>query len=207
MRVLLVATTNRHKLEEYRAIFSDLPYQLLSLHDLHIDLDVEETGTTFQENSVLKALTYARVAGQLTLADDSGLEIDALNGEPGVYSARFAGYHTPYEERFRILYERLRAVPGITPEQWTARFRCVITLAEPQGYYQCAEGTLEGRIATEPRGTHGFGYDPIVYVPALGKTCAELEPAVKHRISHRGIAAQRACALLEHWSPSPSPLI
>lgn len=207
MRVLLVATTNRHKLEEYQTIFSDLPYQLLSLHDLHIDLDVEETGTTFQENSVLKALTYARVAGQLTLADDSGLEIDALNGEPGVYSARFAGYHTPYEERFRILYERLRAVPGITPEQWTARFRCVITLAEPQGYYQSVDGTLEGRIATEPRGTHGFGYDPIVYVPALGKTCAELEPAVKNRISHRGVAARRARTLLEHWSPSSSSSI
>ena len=196
MRTLLIATTNRHKLEELRAIFSNLPYQLFSLSDVQIDFDVEETGTTFQANSELKALTYARASGKLSLADDSGLEIDALGGVPGVYSARFAGVDTPYEERFRLLYERLRDIP---PEQRTARFRCVMTIAEPSGYYQSVEGTLEGRIADAPCGTHGFGYDPIFFVPEYGMTCAELAPEVKNRISHRAQAAQRARVLLENW--------
>jgi XTP/dITP diphosphohydrolase len=196
MRALLIATTNRHKLEELRAIFSNLPYQLFSLSDAQIDFDVEETGTTFQANSELKALAYARASGKLSLADDSGLEIDALGGVPGVYSARFAGVDTPYEERFRLLYERLRDIP---PEQWTARFRCVMTIAEPSGYAQSVEGTLEGRIATAPCGTHGFGYDPIFFVPEYGMTSAELAPEVKNRISHRAQAAQRARVLLENW--------
>jgi XTP/dITP diphosphohydrolase len=196
MPVVLIATTNRHKLEELRAIFSNLPYQLFSLNDAQIDFDVEETGTTFQANSELKALTYARASGKLSLADDSGLEIDALGGAPGVYSARFAGVDTPYEERFRLLYERLRDIP---PEQRTARFRCVITIAEPSGYYQSVEGTLEGRIADAPRGVHGFGYDPIFFVPEYGMTSAELAPEVKNRISHRAQAAQRARVLLENW--------
>ena len=204
MRALLVATTNRHKLEELQTIFSDLPYQLLSLHDLHIDLDVEETGTTFQENSALKALTYARISGVLTLADDSGLEIDALGGEPGVYSARFAGRNTPYEERFRIIYERLHAQKELSPAPWTARFRCVMTIAEANGYHQSVDGALEGYVADAPRGEHGFGYDPIVYVPEFGKTCAELEPAIKNQISHRGVAARHARALLESWPQSSS---
>lgn len=196
MRVLLIATTNRHKLEELRAIFPNLPYQLFSLNDAQIDFDVEETGTTFQANSELKALTYARASGKLSLADDSGLEIDALGGAPGVYSARFAGVDTPYEERFRLLYERLRDIP---PEQRTARFRCVMTIAEPSGYYQSVDGTLEGRIADAPRGVHGFGYDPIFFVPEYGMTSAELAPEVKNRISHRAQAAQRARVLLENW--------
>ncbi|GER92032.1 non-canonical purine NTP pyrophosphatase [Dictyobacter vulcani] len=202
MRVLLVATTNRHKLEEYRAIFQDLPYQLLSLTDLGIDFDVEETGTTFQENAELKALAYARAAGVLALADDSGLEIDALGGAPGVYSARFAGVDTPYEKRFPLLFDRLRDVP---PEQWTARFRCVITIAEPSGYHQSVDGSIEGMITNPPRGANGFGYDPIFLVPELGKTTAELPPAQKNQISHRGRAALKAHAVLENWSPSPLP--
>src|SRR5579875_3679290 len=111
MRSLLLATTNRHKVEEFRAIFSDLPFQLLSLRDIHLDLEVEETGTTFQENSELKALAYARASGLLALADDSGLEIDKLGGAPGVYSARFISPQTSYEERFRVILERLRGVP------------------------------------------------------------------------------------------------
>src|SRR5579875_2913632 len=125
MRSLLLATTNRHKVEEFQAIFSDLPFQLLSLRDIHLDLEVEETGATFQENSKLKALTYARASGLLALADDSGLEIDALDGAPGVYSARFLGEHTSYEERFKIILARLRGLPQ---ERRTARFRCVITI-------------------------------------------------------------------------------
>jgi len=201
MRALLVATTNRHKLEEYRAIFAHLPYQLLSLNDLHIDFDVEETGTTFQANAELKALAYARASGTLSLADDSGLEIDALGGAPGVYSARFAGVDTPYEERFPILFDRLHGVP---PEKWTARFKCVITIAEPSGYHQSVEGSIEGLITDPPRGANGFGYDPIFLVPELGKTTAEIEPEHKNKISHRGQAALKARALLEDWPSSPS---
>jgi XTP/dITP diphosphohydrolase len=197
MRVLLVATTNRHKLEEYRVMFAGLPYQLCSLSDLHLDFDVEETGTTFQENAALKAWAYARAAGELSLADDSGLEIDALGGEPGVYSARFAGVDTPYEERFRIIFERLRDVPE---EQRSARFRCVICIADPStGKLESVDGTIEGRIPETSRGVNGFGYDPIFYVPELGMTTAEISPEHKNRISHRGLAAQKARGLLENW--------
>src|SRR6266849_25043 len=133
MRALLLATTNRHKLEEFYTIFSDLPLTLQSLREVHIDLDVEETGATFAENAELKALAYARASGMLSLADDSGLEIDALGGAPGVYSARFAGTETSYAERFRIILEQLREFPI---GQRTARFSCAITIAEPSGYYQ-----------------------------------------------------------------------
>ncbi len=196
MRDLLLATSNRHKVGEYRAIFSDLPFHLLSLRDIQLDIDVEESGTSFAENAQLKALAYARASGKLSLADDSGLEIDALGGVPGIYSARFAGPATSYAERFRIILERLREVPAA---QRTARFRCAVTIAEPSGYFQTVEGTLEGEIALAPRGEHGFGYDPIFYVPELGKTTAELEPQQKHRISHRGRAAQLATTMLEHW--------
>ena len=196
MRNLLLATTNHHKLEEYRAIFSNLPFSLLSFNDLQLDLHVEETGTTFAENAELKAMAYAQASGMLSLADDSGLVIDALNGAPGVYSARFAGEDTSYAERFRLILEQLQGLPI---EQRTARFYCAITIAEPSGYWQTVEGILEGRIADAPRGNHGFGYDPIFFVPELGKTTAELTPEQKNRISHRGRAAHLAAALLRNW--------
>ncbi|MDQ2907236.1 MAG: XTP/dITP diphosphatase [Ktedonobacteraceae bacterium] len=198
MRDLLLATTNRHKLEEYRAILSDLPFTLLSPTDIDLDLDVEETGTTFAENAELKALAYAKASGLLSLADDSGLEIDALDGAPGVYSARFAGRDASYEERFRLILEQLKGLPEA---QRTARFCCSIVLAEPSGYHQMAEGVIEGVIADAPRGEHGFGYDPIFLVPALGKTTAEITSEQKHRISHRGRAAEQARALLQNWRP------
>jgi XTP/dITP diphosphohydrolase len=201
MRALLLATTNRHKVGEFRAIFSDLPFQLLSLQDVHLNLDVEETGTTFLENAELKALTYARASGLLALSDDSGLEIDALNGAPGVYSARFAGVDTPYPERFKIILPQLQGLPM---EKRTARYRAVITIAEPTGYHRSVEGTLEGVIAEAPRGENGFGYDPIFLVPSLGKTTAELTPEQKNHISHRGQAAQRARELLLNWPHSPA---
>ncbi len=202
MRVLLLATTNPHKVDEYRAILSNLPFTLLSLNDIQLDMDVEETGTTFRENAELKARAYAQASGMLSLADDSGLEIDALDGAPGVYSARFAGVDATYEERFDILLTQLQDVPV---ERRTARFRCVISLAEPSGYLRSVDGTIEGVIADAPRGKNGFGYDPIFLVPALGKTTAELTPEHKNKISHRGRAAQLARELLEHWPPSASP--
>jgi XTP/dITP diphosphohydrolase len=196
MRTLLLATTNEHKLDEFRTILRDLPFTLLSLRDVQIDMDVEETGTTFAENAILKAQAYAQAANMLALADDSGLEIDALGGAPGIYSARFAGRETPYTERFRLIFERLQDVP---PAERTARFRCAIALAEPSGYVRVVEGTIEGVIADSARGEHGFGYDPIFLVPELGLTTAEISPADKNQISHRGRAAEAARQLLESW--------
>jgi len=132
----------------------------------------------------------------LTLADDSGLEIDALGGAPGVHSARYLGRETSYEERFHVILEQLQGLPL---NQRGAHFRCVIALAEPSGTIRMVEGVVEGVIADHPRGTHGFGYDPIFFLPELGKTFAELEPGYKNRISHRARAAQSARKLLEDW--------
>src|SRR5467141_254291 len=139
MRTLLLATSNQHKLEELCAILSDLPFKLVSLKDLQLDMLVEETGATFAENAELKARAYAQASGMIALADDSGLEIDALGGAPGVYSARFAGPETSYEERFRLILERLG---GLSIEQRTARFRCAIAIAEPAGYCREVEGVI-----------------------------------------------------------------
>ncbi len=189
MLTLLLATTNPGKLREYRQIFAQLPLHLTTLDEQGIDLEVEETGTTFAENAILKARAYAQASGLLTLADDSGLEIDALGGEPGVYSARWPSAATPYPERFRLIFDRL---VGLPPEQRTARFRCVIALARPDGWQEVVEGVVEGIIGDAPRGENGFGYDPIFVVPALGQTTAELSPEEKHRISHRGRAARAA---------------
>jgi len=205
-RHVVLATTNPHKVEEFRAIYADLPVALVTPADLGLRVGVVETGTTFEQNAVLKALAFAEAAGLPALADDPGLEIDALGGEPGVYSARWAGEATSYPERFRILFRRLAAVPD---DQRTARYRCAIALAEPRprGLYQIVEGTLEGAITREPRGSGGFGYDPIFLVPSLGRTVAELPPDEKHAISHRGRAARAAREPLLHLlarRPTPS---
>ncbi|MGH2487076.1 MAG: RdgB/HAM1 family non-canonical purine NTP pyrophosphatase [Ktedonobacterales bacterium] len=194
---LVIATTNRHKLEEFREIYADLPYQLLSLATLGVKIEVEETGTTFAANAVLKALACAEATGLLTLADDSGLEIDALGGEPGVYSARWAGVETPYPERFRLLNDRLGATPD---EERTARYRCAIAIARPapRGLYDVVEGTFEGRIAREARGSGGFGYDPIFFVPERGVTVGEMTAEEKHTMSHRARAANAARPALAH---------
>lgn len=188
---IVLASTNRHKIDEFRALFADTPYELMGPDDLGLAVEVEETGTTFHENAVLKAIAYAEAANLLALADDSGLEIDALGGEPGVYSARWAGVETSYEERFRILFERLASV---SDERRTARYRCVIAVAQPapHGLYTVVDGTLEGLIARQARGNGGFGYDPIFYVPEKGRTVGEMTPAEKHAISHRGRAAAAA---------------
>jgi XTP/dITP diphosphohydrolase len=194
-RRLLIATGNPHKIEEFREIFAGLPFELISPEQVNLHLEVEETGTTFAENATLKAVAFADATGLLALADDSGLEIDALGGEPGVYSARWAGEGVSYPERFRLLFERLAGVPEV---RRTAHYRCVIALAEPApvGVFGLAEGTVEGRIAAAPHGTGGFGYDPIFYVPELGRTFGEVAPAEKHRISHRARAAAKAREIL-----------
>ena len=191
---LLIATTNRGKLKEYRAMLDGLPFELLSLEDAGITLDVEETGETFEENAILKAKTYAALAGMLTLADDSGLEVDALGGEPGVRSARYAGEGATSRQRNELLLRNLAAKDGADR---SARFRCVIAVASPDGdWVRTVEGSCEGTIAYEMKGETGFGYDPLFIVPEYGAHMAELTMEQKNHISHRGRAIERAKPLL-----------
>lgn len=191
---LLLATHNRGKVQEYRSLLRGLPYRLTGLEDVGITLKVEEEGDSFEENARAKALAYARMSGLLTLADDSGLEVDALGGEPGRRSARYAGEQATDEANRALLLHRLKNVPWAGR---SARFRCVIALAGPKDYVETCESQCRGVIAFEPRGAGGFGYDPIFYVPELGKTMAEMSPEEKNDISHRGRAALGARALLQ----------
>jgi len=188
MTKLLVATHNQGKVAEFVEILQDLAIEWLSLDDVGVTQDVEETGSTFRENGVLKAQAYAAETGLLTLADDSGLEVDALNGAPGVYTARYGGEGLTAVQRYQKLLDELKAVPE---PQRTARFRCVIVLAAPDGTILGeSDGVCEGRIAHAPVGDNGFGYDPVFYLPQFKQTMAQLPPAQKHRISHRGRAVQ-----------------
>lgn len=190
---ILLATSNPGKVEEYRVLLAHLSMTLVTPADQGLDDQPEETGVTFEENSLIKARYYAQASGLLSLADDSGLEVDALGGEPGVHSARFAGEGATDADRVVLLLSRLKGVP---PEQRTAQFRCVVALAWPGGATETFHGSYEGQIADEPRGANGFGYDPIFYVPELEKTFAELEPDVKNRLSHRAVAARFAAERL-----------
>jgi XTP/dITP diphosphohydrolase len=194
MMKLLIATYNPGKVKEYEELLAGLPLELTYPAQEGLDIEVAETGESFAENARLKAIAYARASGLLTLADDSGLEVDALGGEPGIRSARYAGKGASDEERYQLLLEKLQGVPR---EERTARFRCIIAVATPEGQIHTAEGTCEGIIAFEPKGEHGFGYDPVFYLPKYGKTMAELPPATKNQISHRAGAAQRAREILK----------
>ena len=191
---LLIATQNPGKVREYAEILQGLPVDLVSLSDLQIHTAVEETGETYTENALLKARTYAAKAGLPTLADDSGLEVDALGGAPGVRSARYAGKDASDRDRYELLLRNLEDVPE---EERNARFRCVIAIVWPDGSEQVAQGTVEGRIVDQPRGEHGFGYDPVFHVPAFYRTMAELAPEIKNRISHRARAGEKARQILE----------
>lgn len=191
---LLVATTNQGKLKEYRDLLAALEVEWVSLRDVGLaEMEVEETEPTFEGNAILKARAYAEASGILTLADDSGLEVDALNGAPGVYSAR---YGAPELKTDRDRYERLLFNLRDTPlEKRMARFRCVVAIAAPQQSIQTVEGIVEGKIAFEPRGTNGFGYDP-VFLMEDGRTYAELPSEDKNRLSHRGKALEKAYPLV-----------
>ncbi len=194
MTDLLIATHNPGKLREFAQIFADLGIGLRSLDDLGISAEVEETGTTFAANAQLKAEAYMRLSGMPVLADDSGLEVAALDGAPGVYSARYGG--VTGAAQLDYLLQQLASVP---PEARQARFVCVLALARPGGATEFVEGTLSGAIAAAPRGTGGFGYDPVFYLPEEGKTLAELSPEQKNAISHRAAAAHAARAVLLRW--------
>jgi XTP/dITP diphosphohydrolase len=194
MPKLLLATNNKGKAREYKNLLSGVPFELVTPAEVGISTEVAEVGKSFEENARLKATTLARESGLLALADDSGLEVDALGGEPGTLSARYAGEGASDEDRANYLLTKLEGVPQ---EKRTARFRCVIAIATPEGDVELCSGECDGFIALEPRGEGGFGYDPVFYLPELGKTMAELPLETKNKISHRGRAAQKASQLLK----------
>lgn len=171
------------------------PFQLTNLAEQGITLEAEETGDTMEENARIKALAYANSKGFLVISDDSGLEVDALGGAPGVRSARYAGNNATDKERVSFLLSRLQGIPW---EKRTARFRCVIAIASDTKAVNIFEGQCHGMITTEPKGNHGFSYDPVFYLPDLNKVMAELSMEEKNRISHRGIAAQKALRFLHN---------
>jgi len=183
---ILLATHNRGKLREFTSILSDLPIKLVTLDDVRITEEAEETGDTFEANARIKAEFYWKLSGLPTLADDSGLEVDALDGAPGVYSARFGGLKTDVE-RYTYLLEKLTGIPQ---DQRQARFRCVIALVNPEGIITIASGALEGQIGYDSRGSHGFGYDPVFWVPDHQSMLAELSPETKNTLSHRARAVE-----------------
>ncbi len=185
MKKLIFATGNEGKMREIREILSDLGVEILSLKDAGIHADIVEDGKSFEENAVIKAKAVCELTQEVVLADDSGLEIDYLNGEPGIYSARYMGEDTSYRIKNQNLIDRLEGVPD---EKRTARFVCVIAAAYPDGTVKTARGAMEGIIGYEERGENGFGYDPIFFLPEYGCTSAELSMEEKNKISHRGKA-------------------
>lgn len=185
MERLIFATGNENKMKEIRMILGDLNYEILSMEEAGIDMEIVEDGATFEENAVIKATAISKAVGCLVLADDSGLEVDYMDREPGIRSARWMGEDTSYHIKNQKIIENLAGVPD---EQRTARFVCAIAAAFPDGRVITKRGTIEGIIGYEERGENGFGYDPIFFLPEYGKTTAELSPEEKNDISHRGRA-------------------
>ncbi|WP_373130687.1 RdgB/HAM1 family non-canonical purine NTP pyrophosphatase [Dorea formicigenerans] len=201
MGTIIFATGNKNKMIEIRMILADLGCKILSQKEAGIQADVVEDGQTFEENALIKATTIADIARKMpeyknavVLADDSGLEIDALNKEPGIYSARYMGEDTSYDIKNQALIDRLEGVPD---EKRTARFVCAIAAALPDGSTEVVRGTMEGRIGYEITGENGFGYDPIFYLPQFGCSSAELEPEKKNELSHRGEGLRKMRKVLE----------
>ena len=188
---MLVATQNPGKVEEFRSLLAPLQARICFPSELNLEIDVPEDGSTYTDNARQKALAYMDASGLLTLADDSGLEVDALGGKPGIRSARYALGHDA--DRVVALLEQLRHVPC---GQRTARFRCVVVIATPTGKIYDAEGICEGRITFEPAGQGGFGYDPVFYLPSYDCTMAQLDPEEKNRVSHRARAVDAAVPIL-----------
>ena len=185
MDKIVFATTNEGKVKEIKEILKDFPIEVVSMKEMGITADIEENGTTFEENSLIKARALAKLTGLPALADDSGLEVDYLNGEPGIYSARYLGRDTDYDYKNNYIIDKLSGAKG---EERSARFVCVISLVLPDGREFVERGVVEGLIGYEQKGENGFGYDPIFYLHEYGKTSAELPPEEKNRISHRGKA-------------------
>lgn len=192
-KVLLVATHNRGKVAEIVDIINEVGLEWRSLDELDLNLSVEETGETFEQNAIIKASAYASASGMLTLADDSGLEVDALDGQPGVHTARYGGAELSPRQRYELLLRELLDVPW---GRRTARFRCVVALAGPDELHGTASGDCDGIIAMVPVGSGGFGYDPVFYLPDKGMTMSQLSPDEKRLISHRGRALRAMIPLL-----------
>lgn len=195
---ILIATNNAGKVRELRQLLTDMPAELVSLADVPAVAEVEETGATFAENARLKAVGYARQTGQPALADDSGLEIDAIGGRPGVLSARYGGELTGFDEKMRMILEELEGVPETGR---TARFACALAIADESGSVLFeTSGICPGKIAQEPRGTGGFGYDPIFIPHGHDRTFGELDDAVNREISHRAVAFRQLIPFLRHFN-------
>jgi XTP/dITP diphosphohydrolase len=198
---LVLATLNRGKVRELTGLLAGVPFDIVALSDRGIATLPEETADTYRDNALIKARAAASQTGALALGDDSGIEVDALDGRPGVHSARFGGSGLDDAGRCARLLEALRDVP---PEARTARFRCVIALVDAGGWERVVEGTAEGVITDAPRGTGGFGYDPLFFFPPLGGTFGELAEDAKARVSHRGLAARAARRVLTECYTSPA---
>lgn len=197
MRKIIFATGNEGKVKEVQAIMADMDVLVLSLKQAGISTEIEENGTSFEENAIIKAKAIAKLTDAIVLADDSGLEIDYLNKEPGIYSARYLGENTPYTEKNQMILQRLE---GVEEEQRTARFVCAMAAVLEDGTVITTHGEIEGRIGYEIKGENGFGYDPIFFLPEYGMTSAQISPEEKNRISHRGKALQLMKAeLLKVW--------
>lgn len=194
MKKIIFATTNPGKAREVKMMMKNFDVELTTLKDEGIDVDIEETGTTFEENAIIKAKTICEMTGEIALADDSGLEVDYLDKAPGVYSSRFLGEDTPYEEKNDYIIEKLADAEG---NERSARFVCSMALVFPDGSVETCSGTIEGVIGYEQKGTNGFGYDPIVYVPEYGMTTGEMDPELKNSISHRGKALEQMKEILK----------
>lgn len=199
MKTLVIASRNRGKVAEYRRLLSDLPFNVLSLADYPSLPEIEEHGRTFAENALLKAQTVTRLTGELALADDSGLETDALDGLPGIHSARYSGPAATDEQNNLML---LAELSGISPGQRTARFCAAIAVTGPGLEPRIVEGFCGGEITLSPRGAGGFGYDPLFFVLEAGKTFAEMDPAEKNNYSHRARAFASALEILRHIAAS-----
>lgn len=192
--IIILATNNKSKVKEISEMMSGSDITFVSLADAGINVEVEETGTTFKENALLKAREICKLSGKPTISDDSGLEIDALDGAPGIYSSRFMGEDTSYDVKNNALIEKLENVAD--PDR-TARFRCCMALVLPDGREFVTEGAMEGIIAREPKGINGFGYDPILFIPEYNRTSAELSSEEKNNISHRGEALRKMIEVIK----------
>jgi len=193
MKTIILATNNADKVREIREMLAGGDIEILPLKEAGIDIDIEETGTTFEENALIKARAICKMTGKPALADDSGLCVDYLDGAPGVYSSRFMGEDTPYSEKNAAIIEKLEGVEG---EERAAAFKCCMAFVLPDGKEFVTMGEMKGVIADKPAGENGFGYDPIVYLPEYGRTSAQLSPDEKNAISHRGEALRKMVGII-----------
>lgn len=196
MTKIIIASNNNGKIIEVKQMLKDKDIELLSMKEAGVNIDIDENGTTFEENALIKAREVMKLTGEITIADDSGLEVDYLDKQPGIYSARFMGHDTSYDIKNKAIIDKLDGVEG---DKRSSRFVCAMAAVFPDGTELVERGTMEGRIAYEIKGDNGFGYDPIMYIPEYDKTSAQLSPDEKNNISHRGKALKKLCDNLKKY--------